>query len=405
MRSGLSLVLGACLFAAAPGFAQSQPPPVIPGPLTLPDGKGPPSITEVPIAPLVQPVIQDSFRFWVRAEYLAWWVKSAPQPISVLTGDPNNPTQELLNSDGGFGLTSGFRIGLGMWFDSANTVGLETTFFTLERRTRSFGASSDDGGNPTLVLPFVNQTPGAIGASQLTITSPGLFAGNVLVESTMQLWGMEANGALVLIPRSSGFELTALAGFRYVDLLEHLNITTLSSDITTNPNTILLQSDQFGTRNQFFGGQLGGKVSWQGDRIGLDLAGKLALGATHQTVDIQGFSTQAGPNVVNGTFPGGFFTQQSNMGRYTANRFSVIPSLEMKFYMYLTQQLRAFVGYDFMYWSQVVRPGNQIDRNVNLSQSSIYGNGALMGQAFPAAQFSRSDFWAQGVTFGLEFKF
>ena len=79
-----------------------------------------------------------------------------------------------------------------------------------------------------------------------------------------------------------------MAGFRYVDLRETLNISTVSSDILTVPNTVLSQSDQFNTRNQFYGGQLGGRINWQYDRFVLDLTGKLALGDTHQTVDIQG---------------------------------------------------------------------------------------------------------------------
>ena len=67
--------------------------------------------------------------------------------------------------------------------------------------------------------------------------------------------------------------------------------------------------------------------------------------------------------------------------------------------------LFGFIGYDFMYWSQVVRPGSQVDRNINLSQSSVFGSGALMGPASPSAVINHTDFWAQGITLGLEFQF
>jgi hypothetical protein len=53
----------------------------------------------------------------------------------------------------------------------------------------------------------------------------------------------------------------------------------------------------------------------------------------------------------------------------------------------------------------VVRPGNQIDRNINLTQSQFLGNGALTGQASPGPALSRTDFWAQGITFGLEYRY
>ena len=52
----------------------------------------------------------------------------------------------------------------------------------------------------------------------------------------------------------------------------------------------------------------------------------------------------------------------------------------------------------------VVRPGNQIDRNINTSQNAFYGTGILTGPASPAPLFNRTDFWAQGVNFGLQFR-
>jgi hypothetical protein len=60
-----------------------------------------------------------------------------------------------------------------------------------------------------------------------------------------------------------------------------------------------------------------------------------------------------------------------------------------------------------MYWSQVVRPGSQIDRNINLSQSVILGNtnGILTGPASPMPLFNRTDFWAQGLSVGFELRF
>jgi hypothetical protein len=220
----------------------------------------------------------------------------------------------------------------------------------------------------------------------------------------LQLFGSEINADLTLV-HNDGFQFVALAGFRYLDLRESLSIDTVSSDLLTAPNTVLTQSDLFGTANQFYGGQIGGRLSWQGGRLGLDLTGKLDLGLTHQTVDVSGFSSQTGPGGVNGTFPGGFFTQTSNIGRTTANQFGIIPSLEARVSMLVTPQLRIFASYDFLYWSQVVRPGNQIDNNINLSQSAVLGTGVLNGSAFPSPLFNRSDFWAQGLSIGFEYRF
>ena len=133
------------------------------------------------------------------------------------------------------------------------------------------------------------------------------------------------------------------------------------------------------------------------------------MGSTHEVVNIQGAISQLGPNPLIppgfGTFPGGLFAQSSNIGRYTGNQFTVLPAVELKLAYQITERLRAFVGYDFMYWSQVVRPGNQIDRNINLSDSTVFGTGALLGPAYPMPLFNRGDFWAQGLNVGLEFRF
>ena len=398
MRTGLPWILGAWFLAVTPLFAQT-PLPSPPNPPAFV-----PTVPEGPVTSFAQPPVPDTFRFWVRAEYLSYWVKNTPLPISLVTGDPNNPTQELLNSDRSFGMFSGFRVGFGGWLDPNNDLGLEANFFSLNRRARQFSASSDGTGSPILAFPFVNQDPSQVGNNLFTIAMPGVFDGSVVVTSSLELWGAEANGVISLV-RQRDFELTALIGFRYVDLRETLNISTVSSALTTNPNTVLFQSDQFNTRNQFYGGQVGGRFSWQGDRFALDVTGKLALGATHQTVDISGFSAQTGPGGPNGVFPGGFFTQPSNIGHFTANQFGLIPSVEMKFYWLLTSRLRAFVGYDFMYWNQVVRPGSQVDRNINLNQTGTVFNNGPSGPAFPTPLFARTDFWAQGVTLGFEFRF
>jgi hypothetical protein len=387
MRTGLLAVVGAWLFAAAPILAQS-PPPDTDAPANVDLSAKEPGLSN----------------YWVRGEYLAYWVKNAPLPVSLTTGYGPNPTQQLLNTDQSFGVFSGFRAGVGAWLDPFNSFGLEGNFFGLQDRTRTFAANSDTLGSPTLAFPFSNQTPGAVGDTAMPIASPGLFAGGIQVTSTLQLWGGEVNSIFMMM-REGGFELFGLVGARYVDLRETLNISTLSSDITTVPATLLSQTDQFNTRNQFYGGQVGARLNWEGDRFGLDVTAKFAIGATHQTVDIQGSSTQTGPGGVNGTFPGGFFTQTSNIGHYASNQFGMIPSVELKFSVFLTSQLRAFVGYDFLYWNRVVRPGSQIDHNINLTQSSVLGSGSLIGPAYPSVLFNRSDFLAQGVNVGFEFRF
>ena len=67
--------------------------------------------------------------------------------------------------------------------------------------------------------------------------------------------------------------------------------------------------------------------------------------------------------------------------------------------------LVAHVGYDFMYWNAVVRPGAQVNRNLNLTQSPIFGANALAGVAQPSSLFRTSDYYLHGLSAGLEFRY
>ena len=93
---------------------------------------------------------------------------------------------------------------------------------------------------------------------------------------------------------------------------------------------------------------------------------KMAVGNTRQTVRIIGQTTINDPNDPPvQTLPGGLLTQTSNIGMYKQNQFSVVPELNLDLGYQLTDHLKATFGYTFIYWSNVVRAGDQISRDVN----------------------------------------
>jgi hypothetical protein len=56
-----------------------------------------------------------------------------------------------------------------------------------------------------------------------------------------------------------------------------------------------------------------------------------------------------------------------------------------------------------MYISEVLRPGDQIDRSIN---PRFLATPSPAGAPFqPVFQFKTSDFWAQGIDVGLECRF
>jgi hypothetical protein len=313
------------------------------------------------------------------------------------------------NTNQSFQNFSGGKLTLGAWLDCEQRFGIEAGGFLLEKRTSTFTRISDGAGNPPTYIPFNETDPAFPGPNAATLADPVIGrVGSVSITQSLQLWGTEFNGLFCLY-RKPGLEVNGLVGFRYMDLRETLALNAATTDVALGTTTTF--SDSFNTRNQFYGVNLGLRGSLQYDRLSVDVTGKVALGSTHEVVDIQGRSAQAGDPAVGaipGTYPGGLFAQPSNIGRYSSNRFSVVPAVELKVGYQITPAIKAFVGYDYLYWNQVVRPGNQIDRNVNTSQSSVFTGvpgGTFAGPAQPAAIINRSDFWAQGVTFGVEFRY
>ena len=360
---------------------------------------------------------------WGGAEYLLWWINSGSTPPLVTLGNPNDPfpgalgqpgTQIIYGGNGAldYGAFSGLRVTVGGWLDADGTWGLEGNGFLLERRPTHFVAGSDNSGNPAIFLPFFRPDKGREGGFTISspvilnpVPLPGFFTGTVNVSSSSQLWGAGADGYWNLC-RACAWSLDFLGGFRYLNLDEDLSIVgTGLNDFPSGVQNSFF--DNFGTRNQFYGGELGCRLGYRNCRLSVTALAKLALGDNHEVVNINGAYTQLGAVLgsAQGTFPGGIFTQTSSIGRHSHDEFAVVPQVQVKAGYAILPHLTATVGYDFLFWNQVVRPGSQIDHSVNLSQSMTQGGGTLIGPATPAPLFNRSDFFAHGVSFGIEFRY
>src|SRR5262249_21736703 len=153
------------------------------------------------------------------------------------------------------------------------------------------------------------------------IASPGVGIGGIAIRAPSQFWGTELNYRGNLW-RGCHTRLDYLAGFRYLELKEGLDIFTASQLLVDGGNQALTP-DKFDTFNQFFGGQLGLLWECRGPRWSLDLRAKLAVGDSYQSVNIQGNTFVPGL----GLFTGGLFAQPSNIGRSHENQFAVVPEL------------------------------------------------------------------------------
>src|SRR5262249_16948857 len=136
-------------------------------------------------------------------------------------------------------------------------------------------------------------------------------------------------------------------------------------------STGVVVEDSFVTHNEFHGGELGAEAKFSGGPFTLGLLAKCALGNNHRETKIDGSTSVTLPGQGTSTLPGGLLAQPGNMGTQSSNEFSVIPELGVRVGWCVTPHLELSVGYTVMWWTDVVRPGDQVDLNVNTSRQAV----------------------------------
>ena len=163
-------------------------------------------------------------------------------------------------------------------------------------------------------------------------------------------------------------------------------------------------TDAFSTKNQFFGGTLGIRESYSSGRLSVDLTARVALGMSHEIQNIAGgfWSVNFSAPYASGTE--GIFAQPANEGRTSSDKFAVVPEAQIKIGYALTPRLRVTLGYDFLYYSNVMRPGDQMNRNVPKGQTFNQAD-PVVSTTSPSRLSKTTDFFAHGVSVGMELRF
>ncbi len=383
-------------------------------PVLLPPCECPPiNSAEGAYAPMC-PCTPGGPRIWASVDGLSWWVKGTPLPVPTLTTFTPGSTSAKTGFGGALGVPGttvlspdhlgynpflGGRVSIGGWLSSDQRLGAEFSGFLLQTHTASFGTFSNAAGVPALRVPFVNVPPGVgfpLGESSFVLAEPGFANGGQMLTSSLNLWGAEGN-AILKVGRDRDLDLALLAGFRYLQLHENLSIV---SDETVPGAFVYSAADAFETRNQFYGGQVGVKAATQYGRFYASFVAKIAFGDNHETFTINGVSSATLPGGPPVATRGGIFAQSTNIGQRTRDEFCVVPDIQLKFGVNLTNRISAFVGYDLLYMSEVVRPGNQIDRTLNFTTNAaiLGGPPGLVGAARPEPQFNGTGFWRKALT-------
>jgi hypothetical protein len=362
-------------------------------------------------------------RVWFGAEYLRWTTSGNALPPLLTTapvgtpraqagtlGDPRT-TVLLGGNNANNDWRNGLRIYGGLWLNEEQTCGLEMGWFFLANSNNS--ATIGSNGSQILTRPFTNNVQAdalgtftAVAPFQDTelVSFPGVLAGSTTVESSSVFWGLDPSIVKNLCC-SPCARLDVLFGYRLLYLEDSLTITENLTGLAGSdfPGVQFTVTDSFRTKNYFNGVNGGFKYERRFDRFFLGAHATVALGVTTSTTDINGSTVVRDVNGTTTTYQGGLLALPSNIGSYTSNAFSVVPEVGLKAGMQVTDHLRIFAGYNYMYWSNVMRTGGVIDTRVNASQ--LPPSDGVVGAAYPRYEPSRTGFSAHGVSFGLELRY
>jgi Putative beta barrel porin-7 (BBP7) len=422
--------------AAAQGLPTQAPAPVVPvvgdGAPVFNGSTAPPAVLPTgPAAPIV-PIGGESYpidggyggivgdaappyRFSTEGSFLLWFIDSSTVASPLVT---SGPSLGILGQPGtvvfsnaqsvDYDAAPGVRVAVGGWLGESR-LGLEVSGFYIGRQNdvKSFG-----GNDATIVSrPFIDTLTRS--ENVRVVAAPGAFSGSVVVDNSAQLWGFDVSPFWRVINGGS-MVVDVITGFKFLQYQEELNVFDASTILAGGASAFngfgvaapaqIAVHDRFGATNSFYGGTIGARMSGGSGGMFWDFTSKIALGAMHQMVNVDGTTSlvSGGPFVTTVTAPGGFLASGNYNGLRTETRFAVLPEGDFKVGYQFTSWMNAFVGYSVLYVSSVARPGDQVNRNIAVTQlptsPTFTTNGA---RPAPITSIIDDGLWVHGFKFGV----
>ncbi len=351
-------------------------------------------------------------QLWGHFEYLLWWEKEDQLPALATTSTPGTardnagvlgfPTTSILFGDGAVedaGALSGGRLTLGLWLGQNQTTGVFGRGFAIEDHGQEFQDVST--GSPILARPFFNAF--TLENDALLLGFPNQISGDVQITTSTQTQGAQA--LLRRLWRVGGnYRMDYVAGYRYLEVENSLRVDNSLRFIdpaAASFGTNISQFDQFEIDNVFHGGEIGLMGHSVDGRWVLDFLATVAFGSMQKTSTITG-STVTNPAVGGSvTEVGGLLTQKSNLGVFQDDTFTIIPEATVTLGYFVTPRMDLSVGYSFLFVNHVARAGDIVDTSINLTQRT----GPIQGEVAPVVRQNDSEYWLQGINFGLNFRY
>lgn len=361
---------------------------------------------DVPEAVCWQEPEQPRDRLFAKVDFLWWYLKKDEIPPLLTTGPDGTtgvPGDPGVTTFYGGSIMSrhdrfiGVRPTLGYWFNEAETVGLEATAFFVERDSSILHIKRVTS---PLFLLYTDANTGEQAVEQFS----GLFPSGVTRQGSVQVYGRKEIYAedvrgLVEISRNETWKWTAIAGAKFIQFRNQLNIVTTGMDLP-DLNVLYGVEDNYHAYDRFYGGQLGLRTEAKWGNWFINGTVTCGLGTNEQRLVTHGSRLVHTP-VSYDRRDVGLYIQHSNTGEDIRWAFSAVPEVNLNLGWAPREWFNVQIGYSAFVWLNVLRAGDQVDTVVNTNQ--INGE-TYDGPARPTIPWKESTFWAQGLNIGCELR-
>lgn len=411
----LRMLLAAALALSGASTTLAQPP-APPAPGLFPAANGP--VGPVAAEPVI--VIGDNAssrvpRMWFTLSAGLSWASATENPFPLLTtSDPADfgivgapTTAILLGQDRvDYGAFTTISFGTGGWWNADRTIGSEGMSTWSEQLSRNAIFASDFAGTPAFFRPFFD--PAFQAENSFPVSLPGQIIGTFIYETRMRFNNSDSN-LMLNAYRDESRAVTALVGYRMMYIREQANIIEQQTFLANGVgffngaplfagDTITMR-DRIETVNWYYLAQVGLKWERFIGAVALAATGKIGVGWAHQRVYSDGRTTLE-PAVI--TVQGGILQQRSFADRNQIENFAFVPELGVTARFRVLRRLHATASYNFLYVSDVARPGRYFDRVIETTQVPSSATFTGVEGTRPTFQERRSsDMFIHGVTAGV----
>jgi hypothetical protein len=149
---------------------------------------------------------------------------------------------------------------------------------------------------------------------------------------------------------------------------------------------------------------VGGLWYWGRNNLNIDLGLRLALGAMTEDVSIRGGSAALLPTGAVVGRDGGFLALATNSGDHSRTKLALLRNFSVGVSYSIHEYCSIRLGYDVLWVSGVVRPGEQADLLINPTLLPFSATPPT-GPRLPGFRFNDEVFWMHGVSLGVTFQF